>query len=169
MFLAASPAAFQQMIARLENPPPEIAGWVEMLFTRYDPLQILSLANAELLRQARTAVRGLALTGGLFFFHALLMPDTPGQKELRATAAALGMQQIAMGMAFSIRTTSGFAEAVVSCVHPLYAANGLVLSDQATSRPLIADSPEAVEKFMADWKTLTDAARQRRRDRTAGV
>ena len=97
MFPATSPAAWQQMITRLEDPPPEIAGLVEMLITRYDPLQMLSLANAELLRQARTAVRDLAFIGWMFFSHAMLMPDTPGQKELRATATGLGIQPIAMG------------------------------------------------------------------------
>ena len=139
-----------------------------MLITRYDPLQMLSRANAELLRQARTAARDLALTGWMSFFHAILMPDTPGQKELRATATALGVQPITMGMALSIHTTSGFAHAVVSCLHPFYAAIAKVLSDQAARRPLIADCPEAVEKFMADWVTLKDIALQRRRDRAAG-
>jgi hypothetical protein len=139
-----------------------------MLITRYDPLQMLSRANAELLRQARTAVRDLAFTGWLSFFHAMLMPDTPGQEELRATATALGIQPIAMGMALTVHTTSGFAHAVVSCLHPFYAAVAKVLSDQAASRPLIADNPEAVEKYMADWMRARDIALQRHRDRAAG-
>ena len=173
MFPATSPAAVQQMITRLENPPPEIAPLVEMLFTRYDPLQMLSLANAEMLRQARTAARDLASIGSMFFLHAFLMPDTPGQKELRATATALGIQQIAMAMALTIHTTGGFASAVVNCLHPFYAGIAKVLSDQllsdqAASRPLIADNPEGVERFMADWVTLKDNALERRRDRAAG-
>jgi hypothetical protein len=168
MFPAASPAAWQQMITRLEDPPPEIAGLVEILITRYDPLQMLSRANAELLRQARTVVRDLAFTGWLSFFHAMLMPDTPGQEELRATATALGIQPIAMGMALTVHTTSGFAHAVVSCLHPFYAAVAKVLSDQAASWPLIANNPEAVEKYMADWMRARDIALQRHRDRAAG-
>ena len=73
-----------------------------------------------------------------------------------------------MGMALSIQTTGGFADAVVSCLRPFYAAIAKVLSDQAASRPLIADNPEAAEKHMADWMILKATALQRRRDRAAG-
>ena len=161
MFTSFSAAAWQQLITRLENPPPDIAGLVEMLITRYDPLQMLSRANAQLLRQARTTAWVLALTGLMFFSHAMLMPDMQGQRELRATATELGIQQIAMAMTFSIHTTGGFAHAVVNCLHPFYDAIAKVLSNQIASQPLIADNPEAAQKHMADWFTAMKDATQR--------
>jgi hypothetical protein len=151
---ASSPADWQQLLTRLDNPASGAAGALaDILITRYDPLQMLSLTNAELLQQARTTARGLAGIGAFFFFHALLMPDTPGQKELRATATALGMKPIAMAIMLGIHTTGGFASAVVSCLHPFYTAFHKLLSDHAASQPLIADTPEDVGEFMATWLT----------------
>jgi len=50
---------------------------------RYDPLQMLSLANAQLLQQAGTAAQDLAGIGAMFFFHTLLMHDhmLPGRRQ----------------------------------------------------------------------------------------
>lgn len=151
---ASSPADWQQLLTRLDNPPSRPVGALaDILITRYDPLQMLSLTDAELLQQARTTARGLAGIGAFFFFHALLMPDTPGQKELRARATALGMKPIATAITLSIHTTGGFASAVVSCLHPFYTAFHQLISDQATSQPLIADTPEGLDEFMATWLT----------------
>jgi hypothetical protein len=151
------PAAIQQVLTELEAAGTLAA----MPITQVDPLQMVSRANAEHLQQARTAVRTLAYIGGMFLFHALLMPDTPGQKELRTTVTAMGMQPIAMATALSIHTTEAFASAIVSCLHPSLAEIHKVLSE-AASRPLIADNTEDAEKHMAAWRTALHQATGRR-------
>jgi hypothetical protein len=166
-----SPESIQRWLARLEEPPPDQVGYLaELLVTRYDPLKMLQLANVELLRQARITAYGLAWVGGLYFMHAMLMPDTPGLAALRATIDQLGVGPVLMQTSRMINTTDAFAISVVSCLHPIMTAIHKVLDEQITSGPpLIAANERDVQKFMADWTTtLKDTSLRRRRDRAAG-
>jgi hypothetical protein len=179
MVPAASDAVWQRVHARLaglnELPASRLA---ELLVTRYDPLELLSLANAELLQRARAAVYGLAGAGSLYLLHALLMPDTPGLAALRATIDDLGLGPFLLQTVRDLLTTDdtktfstdGFASTVVSCLHPFTMTIGQMLHDQMKSGPpLLPDNVPGAEKFMADWMTtLKDTARQRRRDQAAG-
>jgi hypothetical protein len=169
----------QRVLTRFEEPPstgPE--SLVERLITRYDPLDMLSLATADSLKQARTAAGGLFLAGGLYLLHALLMPDTPGLAALRATIDGLGLGPWLLETFRSFRrpddtktfSTDGFAFIVVSCLHPFMWAIHKLLADQIENGPLLLpDDVPGEEKFMADWMTtLKDTARQSRLDRAAG-
>jgi hypothetical protein len=161
-----SDAAAQRVVARLvqlnELPASSLA---ELLITRYDPLEILSLANAELLQEARTAAWGMAAMGSVHLLHALLMPDTPELAALRADIDGLGIGQWLMRAALDVHSTDGFAFTVVSCLHPFVSAMHKFLAHQAaTGPPLLPDNVHDAERFMADWATtLEDTARQRRR------
>jgi hypothetical protein len=176
---AADGRRFVARMARLQElPPGPTTSLAESLFTRYDPLEMLSLANAELLQQARTAAWGLATAGGLYLSHALLMPDTPGLTALRATIDGLSMgpwllwtfRRLLPTDGSGTISTDGFAWTVVGCLHPFTLAIHRLLADQIESGPLLLpDNDHDANAFMADWMTtLKDIARQRRRDRVAG-
>jgi hypothetical protein len=179
MVPAASDTAAQRVHARLarlnELPPGPASPLAELLFTRYDPLELLSLANAELLQRARTATFGLAASGALYLSHALLMPDTPGLAALRATIDDLGLGPWLLQMVPNFLSTDntkifsadGFALTVVSCLHPFTMTIGQMLYDQMKSGPPLLPDNDA-KKFRADMTTLIDTAQQRRRDRAAG-
>jgi hypothetical protein len=168
----------QRVPTRFEEPPAGLESLVERLITRYDPLDMLSLATAESLKQARTAVGTLALAGALYFFHSLLMPDTPGLAALRATIDGLGMGPWLLGTLRNLLSsddtktfgTDGFAFTVVSCLHPFTWGIHKRLADQIENGPpLLPDNVPGAKKFMADWMTtLKDTARQSRLDRAAG-
>ena len=160
---AADGQRFVARMARLQElPPGPTTSLAELLFTRYDPLEMLSLANVELLQQARTAAWGLAAIGRLYLFHALLMPDTPGLAALRATIDGLGMgpwllqtfRNLLPTDGSSSFSTDGFASTVVGCLHPFTLTIHRLLTDQIESGPpLLPDNDHDAEKFMADWMT----------------
>jgi hypothetical protein len=164
------PAPDGRWLAHFRESPAGLQPLVE----RYDPLDMLSQADAEGLQRARTAALDLAMAGGLYFFHALLLPDTPGLAGLRATIDGLGLgpwllmtfRNLAGTDGSSIRT-DGFAFTVVSCLHPFMSAvHTLLAAHIEGDPPLLPDNTHDAEKFMADWMTtLKDTAR--RRDQTA--
>jgi hypothetical protein len=177
-----SEADGQRVLARMallnELPTGAVRSMAELLLARYDPLEMLSLANAELLQRARTATLSLARAGWTYLFHALLMPDTLGLAALRATIDDLGIgpwllqtfRNLLSTDETNVFSTYGFASTVVSCLHPFTMAIGQLLHDQmASGPPLVPDNVHDAEKFVADWmSTLTDTARQRHRDGASG-
>jgi hypothetical protein len=158
-----SAAGWQWWLDRLEKPPPAgHAGYlVELLVTQYDPLEMLRLADAELLLRARTVAYGLARFGSLYLLHALGMPDTPGHAALRVLIDALGIGQMLLNSYRSMFTTHGFAFSVLPCLHPAYLTIHQLLTNQvANGPPLFPDNIHAAEKFMADWMTTLKNAKR---------
>jgi hypothetical protein len=135
---------------------------VDQLLTRYNPLDMVDIANAEMLLQARTVAHGLAGFGVLYLMHALLMPDTPALSALRALIDELGIAQLLMAMSQGAYTTSGFAHHLVACLHPWYwALHDLLTSHAANGPPLFhrPDGGHTAEQFMQDWiAALTNCA-----------
>lgn len=80
---------------------------------------MIRAASGEQLRIARKVAFDLAGFGSFCALHAALLPDTPGLAALRQTAASWGVDQMLVSMSRSVRTTTGFASAVVSSLHPV--------------------------------------------------
>jgi len=122
---------------------------------RFDPAEILENAGIKELRRAREVAMGLAGFGALMLMHALLMPDTPGLVALRTRISELGMGQALMGLARQIRQPRGMANAIVACLHPMYADLYQSLSELAASGPpllhLTDDESHDAQHYMDTW------------------
>lgn len=126
-----------------------------------DPLEVLGRANAERLRQARTAVWDLAAFGSLYFLHALGMPDTPGLAALRSTINRLGAGPMLMRAPFNIQTTGGFAFTVLNCLHPEISALHKLLDNQIrTGLQLLPLTVQGTEEYSATWLNVIHGARR---------
>jgi hypothetical protein len=62
-----------------------------------------------------------------------------------------------INMSQSVRTTSGFASAVVSSLHPVYWAFHRLLCAQAEAMPLLPDTEESLRDYLADWGAAVEA------------
>ena len=63
-----------------------------------------------------------------------------------------------ISMSQSIRTTSGFASAVVSSLHPVYWTFHRVLCAQVEAGPpLLPDTEEGLRDYLAEWGTAVQA------------
>jgi hypothetical protein len=125
---------------------------------RFDPAEALGNAGIERLRQAREVAAGLAGFGSLLLMHALLMPDTPGLVALRTRISELGMGQVLMGLARQIRQPRGIANAIATCLDPMYAELYRSLSDLAASGPpllhLAGDETHDPQHYMETWLSV---------------
>jgi hypothetical protein len=115
---------------------------------------MIRVASGEQLGIARKVAFDLA---GFGSFCALL-PDTPGLAALRETAAYWGIDRMLISMSQSVRTTSGFASAVVSSLHPVYWTFHRVLCAQVDAGPpLLPDTEEGLRDYLAEWGAAVQA------------
>lgn len=92
--------------------------------------------------------------GAVYLMYALLIPDTPGLAALRALIDELGLTQILIIMSRAMHTTRGFADTLVSYLHPIYQAIYGYLHSQVTTGPPLFHGPDdehTAEKLMTDW------------------
>jgi hypothetical protein len=158
LFPPVSAAACEQWLARLCQPEAS-SPLAELLVTRYDPVAMIRLASCEQLRTARKVALELAGFGSFCALHAALLPDTPGLASLRQTAAYLGIDQMLINMSRWIKTTTGFATAVVCSLHPVYWAFHRVLCQQAEAGPpLLPDTEDGLRDYLAQWDAAVEAA-----------
>lgn len=158
MFPPVSAPACEQWLARLRQPEAS-SPLAELLVTRYDPVAMIRLASGEQLRIARKVALELAGFGSFCALHAALLPDTPGLAALRETAAHLGIGQMLISMSRWIKTTTGFATAVVCSLHPVYWAFHRVLCQQAEAGPpLLPDTEDGLRDYLAQWDAAIEAA-----------
>ncbi|MER6914020.1 hypothetical protein ABT354_20295 [Streptomyces sp. NPDC000594] len=121
----------------------------------------IAAATEEETARARHTAHILAGAGGLYFFHGLLMPDTPALADLRETVDGLGLGtllQLMLGMATS---PQGFARLLPSCLHPGMAALAEYLMEVLTRhehgilhRP---GHPGGAQAYMAEWLSTVKA------------
>jgi hypothetical protein len=137
-------------VDHLEQPAGK-AEHLKLLFTRYDPLEMLRLSTPPQLRQARTVAYDLADYGSLHLSHALLMPDTPGMAALRSLINDLGLAPWLMNILLTIHDTEGFATCLASCLHPVYSATHKILADQVAALPPFPGTEEGARSFVTEW------------------
>lgn len=158
MFPPVSAAACEQWLARLRLPAAS-SPLAELLVTRYDPVAMIRLASGEQLLIARKVALELAGFGSFCALHAALLPDTPGLAALRQAAADLGIDQMLISMSRWVKTTTGFATAVVCSLHPVYWAFHRVLCQQAEAGPpLLPDTEDGLRDYLAQWDAAIEAA-----------
>jgi hypothetical protein len=146
-----SPAFCEQWLGRLRRPEAS-SPLAELLFTRYDPVAMIRVASAEQLRTARKVAFDLAGFGSFCALHAALLPDTPGLAALRQTTAYWGIDRMLISISRSIRTTTGFASALVCSLHPVYWAVHRVLCAQAEAGPpLLPNTEDGLKDYLAQW------------------
>jgi hypothetical protein len=158
LFPPVSAAACEQWLARLRQPEAS-SPLAELLVTGYDPVAMIRVASGEQLRIARKVALELAGFGSFCALHAALLRDTPGLAALRQTAADLGIDQMLISMSRWIKTTTGFATAVVCSLHPVYWAFHRVLCQQAEAGPpLLPDTEDGLRDYLAQWDAAIEAA-----------
>ncbi len=140
LFPPVSSCSWEQWLGRLRQ-PHAASPLAELLVTRYDPVAMIRVASGEQLRIARKVAFELAGFGSFCALHAALLPDTPGLAALRQTAAYWGIDRMLISMSRLIRTTTGFASAVVSSLHPVYWTFHRVLCAQAEAGPPCSRAP----------------------------
>ncbi len=125
---------------------------------RFDPAEALETVGIERLRQAREVAAGLAGFGSLLLMHALLMPDTPGLAALRTRISELGMGQVLLGLARQVRQPQGIANAIATCLDPIYTELYRSLSELAASGPpllhLAGDETHDPQHYMETWLSV---------------
>lgn len=120
----------------------------------HDALEVARQADAAQLRRARTVAYGLAGLGGMYLFHGLLMPDTPGLTALRTNIDELGVRDLLVTLSMSMTTTASFASHVVSCLTPWMSKLYETILAQVEQGPGLlhgTDDEHTAEKFMHDW------------------
>jgi hypothetical protein len=119
---------------------------------------MIRVASGEQLRVTRKVAFDLAGFGSFCALHAALLPDTPALAALRQTAADWGIDRMLITISRSIRTTTGFASAVVSSLHPVYWTIHRVLCAQAEAGPpLLPDTEDGLRDYLAQWAATVQA------------
>ncbi len=145
---------------RLLDYVEELSGGEELSEGPVDLLEMLSMANAEVLQQARTVAFDLAMFGAMNLMYAFLAPDTPGLAALRGTIDRLGVGPMLMRMPFA--TTESFAFTVVSCLRPDISALHKILDNEARTGPrLLPLTVQGTREYMATWHNAIKDAAQR--------
>lgn len=157
LFPPVSARSCEQWLVRLRQPEAS-SPLAELLVTRYDPVAIIRVASGEQLHIARKVAFELAGFGSFCALHAALLPDTPGLAALRQCAAYWGIDRMLISMSRLIRTTTGFAAAVVSSLHPVYWTFHRVLCEQIEAGPpLLPDTEDGLRDYLAQWDAALEA------------
>lgn len=105
--------------------------------SRFDEAEALERAGIEQLRRAREIWAGLAGCGAHLMMHALLMPDTPGDRTLRAKIDELAAGPLLMAMArqWTAPSPGPGALTLASCLQPYYETLHQILMDVFAEGP----------------------------------
>ncbi|MCI0386741.1 hypothetical protein LJ221_21125 [Streptomyces sp. CNQ085] len=139
------------------------------------PLEQVRQASWEELIQARTVLTGLRPFYALYVMHGLFMPDTPALAALRARIDERGLGSPLTQMISIDTGPRQFADALLSCLDPIWHELHQALMDQLQADPdlfcLPGDHTRAtgfVESWIRALREQTQLARSRRRTRPPG-
>lgn len=117
--------------------------------------------TSEELARAREVARTLGACGSMYLLHGMLLPDTPGQRAVRARIDELGVGEIVVGVAQSFGKVAA-ADVLSLCLDPYIALLGEQLqtlltdhADQLLRRPGELDS---AKDLMDAWLAAIHAA-----------
>lgn len=131
-----------------------------------DQAEALETAGIEGLRQAREVAIGLAGFGALLVARALLMPDSPGVRVIRAKIDELAVGPILVQMARQLiqPRPGGVAFTIANCLQPYYDATYRSLTSLGAEMPpllqLEGSGEHDPEAFMKTWIEAIQAAGQ---------
>jgi hypothetical protein len=71
-----------------------------------------------------------------------------------------GIDRMLISMSYLVRTTSGFASALVSSLHPVYwTFHHVPCAQVEAGPPLLPDTEEGLRDYLAEWDAVIQAAR----------
>ncbi|MFD6987048.1 hypothetical protein ACFWAX_41330, partial [Streptomyces sp. NPDC059956] len=85
----------------------------------HDAVAQATSVTADDLARARDVARTLGLCGGLYLFHGMLLPDTPGQQAIRVRIDTLGMGEFFIALPHML-TKIDAAGLLIMCLDPVY-------------------------------------------------
>ncbi|MFF0216105.1 hypothetical protein [Streptomyces vinaceus] len=116
--------------------------------------------DPEALARAREIARILGFCGSLYLMHGLLLPDTPGQKAIRAVIDELGVGEVVLSAVRSVNKVDA-AYTLSMCMEPWVEQLADQLNEAITENlEQVFRSPgelDSAEALMNAWRATFDA------------